>query len=48
MCSALRLHLQDEAEWPEPRGIDTYLEALQMSKGEEFYLTPVVVELETV
>ncbi|NEO84439.1 MAG: type II toxin-antitoxin system HicB family antitoxin [Spirulina sp. SIO3F2] len=47
MCSALRLHLQDEAEWPEPRGIDAYLEALQMSEGEEFYLTPVVVELET-
>lgn len=39
MRSALALHLADEEELPQPRGIDAYLEALQDSEGEEFYLT---------
>jgi predicted RNase H-like HicB family nuclease len=49
MRSALRFHLQDEAEWPQPRGVDAYLEALRESEGEEFYLTYIaLVTLEAV
>lgn len=39
MKSALVLHLSDREKLPQPRGIDSYLEALQDSEGEEFYLT---------
>ncbi|MEA5511866.1 type II toxin-antitoxin system HicB family antitoxin [Crocosphaera sp. UHCC 0190] len=39
MESALALHLSDMEELPQARGIDSYLEALQDSEGEEFYLT---------
>jgi predicted RNase H-like HicB family nuclease len=39
MEQALALHLLDVEQLPQPRGIDSYLEALQDSEGEEFYLT---------
>jgi hypothetical protein len=43
MRSALALHLAGVEDLPQPRGIDAYLEALQDSAGEEFYLTHVAV-----
>ena len=39
--SALALHLAEAETLPNPRGIDSYLEALRDSEGEEFYLTHV-------
>jgi len=32
-------HLADQDSLPQPRGIDAYLDALQNSEGETFYLT---------
>jgi hypothetical protein len=43
MRSALALHLAEVEDLPQPRGIDAYLEALQDSAGEEFYLTHVAI-----
>ena len=44
MRSALALHLADVDDLPKPRGIDAYLEALNDSEGETFYLTHILVE----
>ncbi len=43
MRSALALHLANLEDLPKPRGIDAYLEALNDSEGETFYLTHVSV-----
>ena len=43
MRSAVILHLTDVDELPKPRGIDAYVDALQDSEGEEFYLTHISV-----
>jgi len=48
MRSALALHLADVEDLPKPRGIDAYLEALNDSEGETFYLTHILVESITV
>ncbi|QUS59340.1 type II toxin-antitoxin system HicB family antitoxin [Synechocystis sp. PCC 7339] len=39
MKSALGSHLADIDPLPQPKGIESYLEALQDSAGEEFFLT---------
>jgi len=44
MRSALALHLADVENWPQPRGIDAYLEALRDSEGETFFLTHIPLE----
>ncbi|AKV67706.1 conserved hypothetical protein [Microcystis aeruginosa PCC 9807] len=38
------MHLADVENWPEPRGIDTYLEALRDSEGKTFFLTHIPLE----
>ena len=44
MKSALILHLAEIDPLPKPRGIDAYLEALQDSAGEEFFLTHIALD----
>ncbi|MFM7475917.1 MAG: type II toxin-antitoxin system HicB family antitoxin [Microcystis aeruginosa] len=44
MRSALTLHLADVENLPQPRGIDSYLEALRDSEGEEFFLTHIPID----
>ena len=48
MQSALSFHIQaiakDEELIPQPRGIQSYLEALENSEGEEFFLTYINVQ----
>ncbi|GBE76747.1 hypothetical protein myaer87_39740 [Microcystis aeruginosa NIES-87] len=44
MRSALALHLADVENLPQPRGIDAYLEALQDSEGEAFFLTHIPID----
>jgi predicted RNase H-like HicB family nuclease len=44
MRSALSEHLADQDSLPQPRGIDAYLDALQNSEGETFYLTHISVD----
>jgi len=39
MRYALIFHLQDDDSIPLARGIDSYVDALRESEGEEFYLT---------
>ena len=43
MQSALSFHLQaianDNEPIPQPRGIESYVDALENSEGEEFFLT---------
>ena len=41
---ALTKHLADQDSLPQPRGIDAYLDALQNSEGETFYLTHLSVD----
>ncbi|WP_199294601.1 type II toxin-antitoxin system HicB family antitoxin [Anabaena sp. FACHB-1237] len=47
MRSALIFHFQDITSLPQPRGIDSYLDALRESEGEEFYLTHIGVGILT-
>ncbi|MEI6330236.1 MAG: type II toxin-antitoxin system HicB family antitoxin [Pseudanabaena sp. ELA645] len=48
MQSALSFHIQaitnDEETIPQPRGIQSYLEALENSEGEEFFITYINVQ----
>ena len=48
MKSALEFHLQglleDGEEIPQPRGIESYLEAERDSGDEEYYLTHIVIQ----
>ncbi|NCS25800.1 MAG: type II toxin-antitoxin system HicB family antitoxin [Microcystis aeruginosa BS13-02] len=44
MRSALALHLADVENLPQPRGIDSYLEALRDSEGEAFFLTHIPID----
>ncbi|NJL89289.1 MAG: type II toxin-antitoxin system HicB family antitoxin [Coleofasciculaceae cyanobacterium SM2_1_6] len=45
MRSALVFHLQNPMSRPLPCGIETYLDALRESEGEEFYLTHLALEV---
>lgn len=48
MQSAIAFHLQeiirDHEQVPQPRGIDSYLMALDSSEGEDFFLTYIDVQ----
>lgn len=48
MRDALVFHLEAMAEdgdpWPVPRGVQSYLDAVQASAGEDYYLTHVSVD----
>ena len=44
MRSALALHLADVENLPQPRGIDSYLEAWRDSEGEAFFLTHIPID----
>ncbi|MEB3226935.1 MAG: type II toxin-antitoxin system HicB family antitoxin [Synechocystis sp.] len=44
MQSALTFHLAAVDPLPQPKGIDAYLEALQDSAGEEFFLTHIALD----
>ena len=44
MESALIFHLAETDSLPQPKGIDAYLEALQDSAGEEFFLTHIALD----
>lgn len=44
MKVALGLHLADIDPLPQPRGIESYLQALQDSAGEEFFLTHIALD----
>jgi predicted RNase H-like HicB family nuclease len=51
MKEALIFHLEsilnDNEPIPQPQGVQSYLEAIEMSEGEDFFLTHLAIEIPT-